>query len=49
MKALCIGTKTKWGVIIAIGWVGERYYWMIDKEKSIAMMPASTVEENANN
>jgi hypothetical protein len=41
---LKIGTKTKWGIIKAIGWVGERYYWIVAKDGSVAMMPASVVE-----
>lgn len=38
------GSKTKWGRIVAIGWIGERYYWMIDKHGVVSMMPASVVE-----
>lgn len=40
---LKLGTKTDYGIVIAIGWVGERYYWMI-KCGVISMIPASMVE-----
>ncbi len=33
-----------YGKIIAIGWVGERYYWLKDKDGVISMMPASLIE-----
>lgn len=46
IKPLKIGTKTKWGVIKMVGYVGERYYWMVAKDKSISMMPASVLEED---
>ena len=39
-----IGTKTQWGTVDAIGFVGERYYWMIDKHGCVSMLPASVVE-----
>lgn len=42
---LLLGAKTKWGKIIAVGYVGERYYWMIDKYGVVSMMPADVVEE----
>ena len=40
---LALGSKTKWGKVVAVGWIGERYYWMIDKY-GVSMMPASVVE-----
>ena len=43
-KPLRIGTKTKWGIIKAVGYVGERYYWIVDKDKNVAMMPACVIE-----
>lgn len=30
--------------IEAVGWVGERYYWLAFFDNSIAMLPASEVE-----
>ena len=42
-----LGTLTRWGKIGAVGWVGERYYWMVAPDGGVAMMPAATVEENA--
>jgi hypothetical protein len=34
-----------WGKIGAIGFVkGERYYFLIDREGSVSMMPADVVE-----
>ena len=41
---LLLGTKTRWGKIVAVGYVGERYYWMIDKHGTVSMMPAISVE-----
>ena len=39
-----LGTMTRWGRVVMVGWVGERYYWMVDKHGSVAMMPADIVE-----
>ena len=39
-----IGARTKYGRIVAIGWIGERYYWMVGKDGTIAMMPAKLIE-----
>lgn len=40
-----LGTETKWGTIGAIGTTGgERYYWILDKDGGVAMLPASVVE-----
>lgn len=40
-----LGTKTQWGTIEAVGITGgERYYWMVDKFKSVSMIPAFMVE-----
>lgn len=42
---LQLGTKTRWGKIAAVGFIGgERYYWMIDRYGTVAMMPADAVE-----
>lgn len=30
--------------IVAVGWVGERYYWLKDKHGAIAMLPGDLVE-----
>lgn len=40
---LPLGTMTRWGKIAMVGWVGERYYWMV-KGCCVAMMPAGVVE-----
>ena len=36
---------TQWGKVVAIGWVGERYYWML-KNGVVSMMPGSVVENS---
>lgn len=41
-----LGDNTKWGTIVAVGWVGERYYWMRDRHGTISMMPADAVEDS---
>ena len=42
-----LGTKTKWGIVEAIGILsGERYYWMLDEHKTVSMMPDFMVEED---
>ena len=44
-RILSLDSQTKWGRIAAIAWIsGERYYFMIDKNGSVAMMPALVVE-----
>jgi hypothetical protein len=43
--SLLLGTRTPWGPIVAVGWVGERYAWMIDRHGTVSMMPASVVED----
>lgn len=47
---IALGTRTRWGIVAAIGLLsGERYYWMVSEKKgtapSVAMMPACVVEE----
>jgi hypothetical protein len=43
---LQLGTIIKpYGKIAAIGWVGERYYWLISKHGTVSMMPAFIIEE----
>lgn len=42
---LPLGTETEWGTIEMIGLTGgERYYWMVDKDGCVAMIPAFMVE-----
>ena len=44
-----LGTYVKpWGKIVQVGWVGERYYWLMNKRGDIAMMPADVVENIVN-
>lgn len=46
---LPLGTKTEWGEIVMIGWTGgERYYWMVDEDKIVSMIPAFMVEQPRN-
>jgi len=33
------------GKVIAVGWIGERYYWLLGERGGISMMPASVVEK----
>jgi len=35
-----------YGKVAQVGWVGERYYWLIDEEGTIAMMPADVIEQD---
>lgn len=41
---LPLGTETQWGTVEAIGFFGERYYWLVDKDKVVSMFPADMVE-----
>ena len=41
---MSLGTQTDFGIIVAVGWVGERYYWLIDRHGVVSMMPACVVE-----
>ena len=42
---LTLGTVIEpWGKLVAVGFVGERYYWFISKYGVITMLPASVVE-----
>lgn len=36
-----------YGKLVQIGWVGERYYWFIDDEGTVAMMPADSIDQPA--
>jgi hypothetical protein len=45
MNPLPIGTKTQYGIITAVGYVGERYYWLDDNGVT-SMMPATTIESS---
>lgn len=40
-----IGAETKWGKVSAVGWIGERYYWLVDKCGDVTMLPESVVKE----
>ena len=42
---LPLGTKTQWGEVVSILWIGERYY-MLERENDIALMPADVVEDS---
>jgi hypothetical protein len=44
-----IGTKTNYGIIKAVGYVGERYYWIIDEHKTVSMIPAKVIEKEIEN
>jgi hypothetical protein len=40
-----IGTTIKpWGTVKAVGYVGERCYWLVDAIGSVSMLPASTLD-----
>ena len=41
---LALGTKTKWGKVAAILWIGERYYMMLDADGTVSLMPAVGIE-----
>ena len=42
-----IGTTTLWGAVKAVGAIGgERYYWMVDHDGSVAMIPSDVVHAN---
>lgn len=42
-----LGTTVKpWGKCVAVGWVGERYYWFLSKG-TVSMIPAHVVERKA--
>ena len=44
MNPLLLGSKTPWGLVVAIGMIsGERYYWLVSAN-GVAMMPAAVVE-----
>ena len=44
MKPLKIGTKTKYGIIKAILFIGERYYMCLAEDGSVSLMPADVIE-----
>ncbi len=50
LPMLPLGTKTQYGEIAAVGWVGERYYWMVSEGGVTSMIPADAmgdvVDEN---
>ncbi len=39
-----IGTLTQYGTIAAVGWAGERYYWMTNVGGVTSMIPAAVLE-----
>ncbi len=42
---LKLGTMTPWGKVAAVGVIGgERYYWLVDRDILVSMLPASLVE-----
>lgn len=41
---IALGTKTRWGKVAAIGWIGERYYWLISKDGVVSLMPATVID-----
>lgn len=47
MSLLAIGTQTHWGEIVAVQWVGERYYFIMDQLGGVSMMPSDIVEQSA--
>lgn len=32
------------GKVIAIGWLGERYYWLLQDDGVVAMIPAAVLD-----
>ena len=48
-EPLKLGTKVKgYGEVIAVGWFGERYYWLSNRRGDVSMMPATLIEPLAN-
>lgn len=46
VRPVPFGTKTVWGKVQAVGITGgERYYWVVAQDGSVAMMPAFVVEK----
>ena len=43
-----LGSRTKFGRIASVAWLGERYYFMVSKSGTVSMMPASEVEPPEN-
>ncbi len=43
-----LGARTRWGIVTAVAWLGERYYFFVDKYGVISMLPACVVEEELN-
>ena len=41
---LPLGTKTRYGPIVSILWIGERYYAMVAEDGFVALMPAVDIE-----
>lgn len=42
-----LGTTIEpWGKVVAVGWVGELYYWLIDSHGVVSMMPSYVVESH---
>lgn len=46
---LPLGTETEYGTIEMIGCLnGERYYWMVDQDGMVSMMPDFIIERDGN-
>ena len=42
---LKLGTMTPWGKVAGVGVIGgERYYWLVDRDILVSMLPARMVE-----
>lgn len=39
-----LGTITEYGKVCAVGYVGERYYWLINDKGVVSMIPAIILE-----
>lgn len=47
VSLMTLGTETEWGMIVAVTFTGERYYFIVDAQGTVTMMPASTIEPDA--
>lgn len=43
-RCVPLGTQTHWGEIVAMQYVGERYYFILDALGGVSMMPADMIE-----
>lgn len=45
LGALPLGTNTPWGIVEGVHWKGgERYYWLVNRQRVVSYMPALEVE-----